>query len=116
MAATGDRQGAEDLVAEAFTRAWVSWRKVSRHPAPQAGRSRRAGGDQGRLGLLLRASPGHLERVFSFDKEDEDIVLVITPSGIPKGAVVSIGYKDPETNGPVQFGLAWKNRMTCPHL
>lgn len=54
--------------------------------------------------------PGHLERVFSSDKEDEDIVLVITPSGIPKGAVVSIGYKDPETNGPVQFGLAWKKR------
>ncbi|MCW3817812.1 SigE family RNA polymerase sigma factor [Micromonospora sp. DR5-3] len=35
VAATGDRQGAEDLVAEAFTRAWMSWRKVSRHPAPQ---------------------------------------------------------------------------------
>jgi RNA polymerase sigma-70 factor (sigma-E family) len=36
VAGTGDRQGAEDLVAEAFTRAWMSWRKVSRHPAPQA--------------------------------------------------------------------------------
>lgn len=36
VAATGDRQGAEDLVAESFTRAWMSWRKVSRHPAPQA--------------------------------------------------------------------------------
>ncbi|MEH1165644.1 sigma factor-like helix-turn-helix DNA-binding protein [Micromonospora sp. CPCC 205539] len=35
-AGTGDPQGAEDLVAEAFTRAWVSWRKVSQHPAPQA--------------------------------------------------------------------------------
>jgi RNA polymerase sigma-70 factor (sigma-E family) len=32
----GDRQLAEDLVAEAFTRAWTSWRKVRRHPAPQA--------------------------------------------------------------------------------
>jgi RNA polymerase sigma-70 factor (sigma-E family) len=31
-----DRQLAEDLVAEAFTRAWMSWRKVSRHPAPRA--------------------------------------------------------------------------------
>ncbi|MEU5945306.1 sigma-70 family RNA polymerase sigma factor [Micromonospora sp. NPDC047465] len=36
VASTGDREGAEDLVAEAFTRAWMSWRKVSRHPAPQA--------------------------------------------------------------------------------
>jgi RNA polymerase sigma factor (sigma-70 family) len=27
---------AEDSVAEAFARAWASWRKVSRHPAPRA--------------------------------------------------------------------------------
>jgi RNA polymerase sigma-70 factor (sigma-E family) len=32
----GNRQLAEDLVAEAFTRAWMSWRKVHRHPAPRA--------------------------------------------------------------------------------
>jgi RNA polymerase sigma-70 factor (ECF subfamily) len=31
-----DRLAAEDLVAEAFARAWASWQKVSRHPAPQA--------------------------------------------------------------------------------
>lgn len=36
LASVGDRQLAEDLVAEAFTRAWVSWRNVSRHPAPSA--------------------------------------------------------------------------------
>lgn len=36
LAGVGDRQLAEDLVAEAFTRAWVSWPKVSRHPAPRA--------------------------------------------------------------------------------
>jgi RNA polymerase sigma factor (sigma-70 family) len=36
LASVRDRQAAEDLVAEAFTRAWASWRKVSRHPAPQA--------------------------------------------------------------------------------
>lgn len=29
-------QQAEDQVAEAFARAWLSWRKVSRHPAPRA--------------------------------------------------------------------------------
>jgi RNA polymerase sigma-70 factor (sigma-E family) len=36
LATVGDRLLAEDLVAEAFARAWASWRKVSRHPAPQA--------------------------------------------------------------------------------
>ena len=36
LVSVGDRQLAEDLVAEAFTRAWMSWRKVSRHPAPRA--------------------------------------------------------------------------------
>jgi RNA polymerase sigma-70 factor (sigma-E family) len=36
LASVGDRQLAEDLVAEAFTRAWMAWPKVSRHPAPRA--------------------------------------------------------------------------------
>jgi RNA polymerase sigma-70 factor (ECF subfamily) len=35
-ASTGSMPLAEDQVAEAFARAWASWRKVSRHPAPQA--------------------------------------------------------------------------------
>jgi len=36
VAVVGRPQMAEDQVAEAFVRAWVSWRKVSRHPAPRA--------------------------------------------------------------------------------
>jgi RNA polymerase sigma-70 factor (ECF subfamily) len=32
----GDRRLAEDLVAEGFARAWASWPKVSKHPAPRA--------------------------------------------------------------------------------
>ncbi len=32
----GDPRLAEDLVAEGFARAWASWPKVSRHPAPRA--------------------------------------------------------------------------------
>jgi RNA polymerase sigma factor (sigma-70 family) len=36
LATVRDRQTAEDLVAEAFARAWASWPKVSRHPAPRA--------------------------------------------------------------------------------
>jgi RNA polymerase sigma-70 factor (sigma-E family) len=33
---TGDRELAEEQVAEAFARAWSSWGKVRRHAAPQA--------------------------------------------------------------------------------
>jgi RNA polymerase sigma-70 factor (sigma-E family) len=36
LAVTGERQLAEDLVAEAYTRAWASWSTVRRHPAPRA--------------------------------------------------------------------------------
>jgi RNA polymerase sigma-70 factor (sigma-E family) len=36
MVVTGSPQLAEDQVAEAFAKAWGSWRKVSRHPAPRA--------------------------------------------------------------------------------
>jgi RNA polymerase sigma-70 factor (ECF subfamily) len=35
IASTGDRELAEDLVAEAFARAWTSWRKVSHYAAPR---------------------------------------------------------------------------------
>jgi RNA polymerase sigma-70 factor (sigma-E family) len=35
-ASVGDLQLAEELVAEAFARAWASWRRVARHPAPAA--------------------------------------------------------------------------------
>ena len=35
-ACVADRPLAEDLVAEAFARAWTSWRAVSHHPAPRA--------------------------------------------------------------------------------
>jgi RNA polymerase sigma-70 factor (sigma-E family) len=36
VAVAGARPQAEDQVAEAFARAWGSWRKVRQHPAPQA--------------------------------------------------------------------------------
>ena len=36
FASVGDRTTAEDLVAEAFARAWARWHTVSRHPAPAA--------------------------------------------------------------------------------
>jgi RNA polymerase sigma-70 factor (sigma-E family) len=36
LISVGDGDLAEELVAEAFTRAWMSWRKVRQHPAPRA--------------------------------------------------------------------------------
>jgi RNA polymerase sigma-70 factor (sigma-E family) len=36
LVTVGDQDTAQDLVAEAFARAWASWRTVSRHPAPAA--------------------------------------------------------------------------------
>jgi RNA polymerase sigma factor (sigma-70 family) len=36
VASIGDRQLAEELVADAFAKAWVAWPKVRRHPAPRA--------------------------------------------------------------------------------
>jgi RNA polymerase sigma-70 factor (ECF subfamily) len=36
LVSVGDRDLAQDLVAEAFARAWASWRTVGRHPAPAA--------------------------------------------------------------------------------
>lgn len=36
LVSVGNQDTAQDLVAEAFARAWASWRTVSRHPAPKA--------------------------------------------------------------------------------
>lgn len=36
LVSVGDQDTAQELVAEAFARAWASWRKVGAHPAPQA--------------------------------------------------------------------------------
>ena len=36
LVSVGDHDLAQDLVAEAFARAWARWRTVGRHPAPAA--------------------------------------------------------------------------------
>jgi RNA polymerase sigma-70 factor (sigma-E family) len=36
LVSVGDQDTAQDLVAEAFARAWASWKTVAEHPAPVA--------------------------------------------------------------------------------
>ena len=36
LVSVGDQDTAQEVVAEAFARAWASWRTVSKHPAPVA--------------------------------------------------------------------------------
>lgn len=36
FAVTGDLTDAQDLVQEAYTRAWRNWNRVQRHPSPEA--------------------------------------------------------------------------------
>ncbi len=36
LVSVGDQDTAQELVDEAYARAWASWRTVSRHPAPKA--------------------------------------------------------------------------------
>ena len=36
LVCVGDQDTAQELVAEAFARAWASWRTLSKHPAPVA--------------------------------------------------------------------------------
>lgn len=63
VAVVGSQQLAEDQVAEAFARAWVSWRKVSRHPALGHGWSVLPS-TRGRLGGIggPRTAPGRSRR------------------------------------------------------
>jgi RNA polymerase sigma-70 factor (sigma-E family) len=73
LASVGDRDLAEDLVAEAFTRAWASWSTVSRHPAPTAWVVRTA--------LNLRISWWRRRRRETLLDDDTDVTA--TPDGSP---------------------------------
>jgi RNA polymerase sigma factor (sigma-70 family) len=77
MVSVGDQDTAQELVAEAFTRACASWRKVSRHPAPEAWVVRTA--------LNLNISRWRRRRE----------VLVPDP-----GMVADLGVSDTETSSP----------------
>src|SRR5512142_2472407 len=86
MAATGDRQLAEDLVAEAFTRAWTSWRTVARHPSPRAWVVRTAlnlGVSTWRKRRREVALAGHDRPVVPADSVDVDPALMAALRQLP---------------------------------
>ncbi len=86
-----DPRLAEDLVAEAFTRAWVSWRDVSRHPAPRAWVVRtalNAGVSWWRrrhreIALGAQGSPGFASCTDPGDGVDVDTVLMAAVRRLP---------------------------------
>jgi len=73
VAVTGRRELAEDQVAEAFTRAFMSWRKVSRHPAPRAWVVRTA---------LNTGASWWRRRRHEFPLDDHDAVAQADPVGV----------------------------------
>jgi hypothetical protein len=65
--------------------------------------------------------PPGLDAALSAQRQaDGSVVLVITPSAIPRGAELTIGYRpltDPGTKDRVRFGLAWAHKsLTCDRL
>jgi RNA polymerase sigma-70 factor (ECF subfamily) len=77
-ASCGDRALAEDLTAEAFARAYASWPKVFRHPAPRAWVVRTA---QTGVGLMIdqqyRDVYDEVGSAFSdvhLDRDTEDVI------------------------------------------
>ena len=79
IAGAGRPDLAEDLVAEAFTRALVSWRTVRDHPAPEAWVVRTA----------LNAGTGHCQ--VSIDCREEELAIEVTDDG-RGGVITGTGY------------------------
>lgn len=86
FASTGDRLAAEDSVAEAFARAWASWRKVRAHPVPRAWVIRTA------LNLAVSSWRRRRHEVPIGD-------LAAPPSGI-------LGRTGPDADSPIMTTLA----------
>jgi RNA polymerase sigma factor (sigma-70 family) len=88
LASVGSRQLAEDCVAEAFARAFASWRKVARHPAPRAWVVRTAlnisvsSWRQTRREVPLSALPVRAARAYPVE-DDLDPVIVSALAAMP---------------------------------
>ena len=95
-ASVGDRALAEDLTAEAFARAYASWRKISRHPAPTAWVVRTA-----------LNTEENTRSAFVYENVDASIIT-IDPAKMPPGSAVvlqSLQFTTSAT-GPGYSGVA----------
>jgi RNA polymerase sigma-70 factor (ECF subfamily) len=120
----GDRADAQDLVQEAYTRAWRHWRSVAVHPAPEAwvrltvnrlaaDRWRRL---RSRRAALLRSGPPE-----SVAPPDETTVLLTAalrrlPANLRQAVVLHYLFDLPvseiaaETGSPVGTVTSWLHR------
>ncbi len=79
-AVTGDRSEAQDLVQEAYARAWRHWRTLADHPAPEPWvrlTVSRLAADRWRW-LRTRRSHAKAERPRDVPPPSEDTVLLVT--------------------------------------
>jgi RNA polymerase sigma factor (sigma-70 family) len=87
LAGVGDLVLAEDLAAEAYARAWESWSKVSRHPAPAAWVVRTASNlrvSWWRRRRRETALDGHDRAYQSADGSGMDVALLTALRGLPR--------------------------------
>jgi RNA polymerase sigma-70 factor (sigma-E family) len=82
LATVRDVDKAQDLVAEAFARAWASWRRVSRHPAPRAWVVRTA------LNLSVSSWRRHRRELPLMDHDAPAYGLASSPADTELAAVV----------------------------
>jgi RNA polymerase sigma-70 factor (sigma-E family) len=82
FATVRDVDKAQDLVAEAFARAWASWRRVSRHPAPRAWVVRTA------LNLSVSSWRRHRRELPLTDHDAPSYGLASSPADTELAAVV----------------------------
>ncbi|MGH3156206.1 MAG: hypothetical protein ACRDNF_06490, partial [Streptosporangiaceae bacterium] len=105
LVSVGDRDTAQDLVAETFARAWVSWRTVSGHPAPAAQ-------NPACRSYPMSGSPAqrrHLMSSIVSGPQGSDF-MIIHPSALPSGAGLQIAaqfrhYPAPRGDFQVDLGL-----------
>jgi RNA polymerase sigma factor (sigma-70 family) len=87
MATAGNPEVAEDLVADAFAKAWSSWPKVSRHPSPSAWVVRvalNAGVSRWRKQRWERALGDHDSVTPGVQSEAVDVALLMAVRRLPQ--------------------------------
>jgi hypothetical protein len=85
----GDQDTAQELVEEAFARAWSSWRTVSRHPSPKAWVVRTALNAGISRWRRRRREVSYRLTTWRLSRSGGDIVMTLHPSQLPSGAGMS---------------------------